>query len=94
MAQQKYFQMNKQVTFGHILTILIMIIFPLLLWGINLEIRNEKQTTDILNNKEDIKDIEKDTKVMLEIIQINHNETMSGLHSIELKLKDKQNRLN
>ena len=92
MVQQKHFQMNKQVTFGHILTILIMIIFPLLLWGINLEIRNEKQTADILNNSQDIEEIEKDTRIMLEIIQMNHNETMKGLHSIELKLKDKKDR--
>lgn len=92
MVQQKYFQMNKQVTFGHILTILAIIIIPLFLWGVNVERRNEKQTADISNNTEDIKENKKDKKIMLEIIQNNHNETMKGIHSIDLQLKDKQDR--
>jgi hypothetical protein len=84
--------MNKQVTFGHILSFLAIIIIPLLIWGVNLEVRDSRQDKDIFNNKEDITEIKEDTRIMVELIQMNHNETMKGLHNIELQLKDKKDR--
>ena len=84
--------MNKQVTFSHILTILAIIVIPLMVWGINVEVRNNEQDSKIFNNKEDISEVKKDTKIMVGLIQMNHDETMKGLHNIELQLKDKEDR--
>ena len=84
--------MNKQITFGHILTILSIIVIPLIVWGVNVEVRNKAQNSAILNNKEDITEVKRDTKVMVGLIQMNHDETMKGLHNIELQLKDKKDR--
>jgi len=80
--------MNKQVNFGHILGLLSVIVIPLLIWGINVERRFEHV---IINTK----DINTVTGIILsnqKRIQDNHDEVMTGLHIIELQVKDKKDR--
>ncbi len=80
--------MNKQVTFGHILTILTIIIIPLMIWGVNVERRFEK----VIQNTSNIKSLEMYSKDSEETIQKYHIEVMEQLHNIELQLKDKKDR--
>jgi len=80
--------MNKQVNFGHILGLLSVFVIPLLIWGINVERRFEHV---IINTK----DINTVTGIILsnqKRIQDNHDEVMTGLHIIELQVKDKKDR--
>ncbi len=95
MVQQKYFQMKKQVTFGHILTILAIIIVPLFVWGVNVERRFEKvivNSEDVKENKSNIKNIQ----IQLSEKEVSDNANfilvLEKLHSIELQIKDKQDR--
>ena len=80
--------MNKQVTFGHILTILSIIIIPLFIWGINVQV----QLKQVEDNSEDIIELKKDSKLTNIIMQKNHIEVMKQLHNIELQVKDKEDR--
>lgn len=80
--------MNKTVTFGHILTILAIIIIPLFIWGINVEVKLEQ----VNDNSEDIVELKKDSKLTNIIMQKNHIEVMKQLHNIELQVKDKKDR--
>jgi cell division protein YceG involved in septum cleavage len=80
--------MNKTVTFGHILTILAIIIIPLFIWGINVEVKLEQ----VNDNSEDIIELKKDSKLTNIIMQKNHIEVMKQLHNIELQVKDKKDR--
>ncbi|MCP4083254.1 MAG: hypothetical protein GY743_23790 [Planctomycetaceae bacterium] len=80
--------MGKQITFGHILTILGIIIIPLIIWGINVE----KRFVKVIENTQDIEVLKVDYKSSSKAIQRNHNEVMYGLHKIELQLKDKKDR--
>lgn len=80
--------MSKQITFGHILTILSIIIIPMIIWGVNVEKRFEK----VISNTEDIKVLQERANSSAITIQNNHKEVMMGLHNIELQLKDKKNR--
>lgn len=80
--------MNKQVTFGHILSFLAIIVIPLLIWGF----RVESGLGQTRNNTEDIIELKKDSKLTNIIMQKNHIEVMKGLHNIELQVKDKKDR--
>lgn len=80
--------MNKQVTFGHILSFLAIIVIPLLIWGF----RVESGLSDIKNNSIDIIELKKDSRLTNIIMQKNHIEVMKGLHNIELQVKDKKDR--
>ena len=80
--------MNKQVTFGHILTILAVIIVPLFVWGVNVERRFEQ----VISNTSDVKSIEKDVKVLQENTNENYIKILKELTEIKLELKDKQDR--
>lgn len=80
--------MKRQVTFGHILTILSIIIIPLMVWGVNVERRFEQ----VISNTEDIKKLENNSGDLMSLILENHKETMEGIHSLELQLKDKKDR--
>jgi len=86
--QKKNFKMNKQVTFGHILTILAVIIVPLFVWGVNVERRFEQ----VISNTSDVKSIEKDVKVLQENTNENYIKILKELTEIKLELKDKQDR--
>jgi len=80
--------MNKQVTFGHILTILSIIVIPLMVWGVNVERRFEQ----VIDNANDIESITIELNGSRDDIQTNHLEVMKQLHNIELQLKDKKDR--
>ena len=84
--------MSKNVTFGHILTILAIIIIPLFLWGINAEIRIGRNEDNTSINKTEIAEIKSEYKKIIELISEKHDKTMEGLHKIELQVKDKQDR--
>ncbi|MAF37137.1 hypothetical protein CL622_08555 [archaeon] len=79
---------KNQVNFGHILSILAIVIIPLLIWGFSVEAMRkdvERNTNDITEIKSEAKEIKlQNTK--------NHNEVMDKLHEIELQLKDKKDR--
>ena len=79
---------EQQVTFGHILTILAVLIIPLVIWGATIESRFEQVKT----NKTNIEKLERvDTDSAIERKK-NHEEVMDLLHRIELQLKDKQDK--
>lgn len=80
--------MNRQVTFGHILTILSVIVIPLLIWGVSIETRFKQ----VIQNSKDIEVVTFDLNQSHEKIEQNHLEIMLQLHNIELQLKDKKNR--
>lgn len=80
--------MNKQVTFGHILTILGIIVLPLIIWGINVERRFER----VIINTAEIEVLKVNQTKFRGIIQNNHLQIMGQLHLIELQLKDKKDR--
>jgi len=80
--------MKNQVTFGHVLTVLAIIVLPLLLWGINVEKRLEK----VINNSEEIKLLKTELKDSKKSNQDNFDEVLEKLHNIELVLKDKKDR--
>lgn len=80
--------MNKQVTFGHILTILAVIVIPLMVWGVNVERRFEH----VIDNSKEIQTLKEYTLKSSEKTQLNHDEVMGQLHNIELQLKDKKDR--
>ena len=86
--QQQYIQMNKQVTFGHILTFLGIIVIPLIIWGNSIETRFER----VIVNSNEIEDLKIESKNADVTIQNNHIEIMQQLHNIELQLKDKKDR--
>jgi len=80
--------MNKTVTFGHILTVLAIIIIPLMVWGINVERRFEH----VITNSEDINELKINYIQSSNVIQKNHIEVMEQFHKLELQLKDKEDR--
>ena len=80
--------MRNQVTFGHLIALLIGIIIPVIIWGANVERRFEQ----VIHNTEDVKVLKAEVKEAAKISQKNHNEVMDGLHKIELQLKDKQDK--
>ena len=87
--------MRKQVTFGHILTILSIIIVPLFVWGVNVERRFEKVITnseDVQQNEASIKEIQTQLSKKEESDNANFILVLEKLHDIELQMKDKQNR--
>lgn len=80
--------MSKQVTFGHILTIMGLIIVPLLIWGVNVERRFEH----VINNSNEIETL-KIKSIDVEATSLKrHLEVKEMLHDIQLKLKDKKDR--
>lgn len=90
MVQQKYIEMNKQVTFGHVLTIVSIIVIPLLIWGVNVEVRFER----LDKYREDIIYLKESQARTYEVINKNQLEIISKLQELELQLKDKENRKN
>ena len=80
--------MNKTVTFGHILTLLAIIVIPLMVWGINVEKRFEH----VIVNSKNINELKINYIQSSNIIQNNHIEVMEQFHKLELKLTDKQDR--
>jgi hypothetical protein len=80
--------MNKEVTFGHVLTIFSIIVIPLLIWGVNVEVSIERFNS----YKEDIIYLRESQNRTYEIINKNQIEILNKLQEMELQLKDKENR--
>ena len=80
--------MQKQVTFGHILSILAIIVLPLLVWGINVETRFEK----VIENSNNINIIKIEQKENSLLVNENYIEIIKQLNRIELKVNDKKDR--
>jgi len=74
-------QTLNKVTFGHLLTILAIILIPLLVWGVSIENRFEQ----VIDNTEDIKDLEKEDKSLEDTIDTNHIEIMKVLLEIQIE---------
>ncbi len=80
--------MEKQVTFGHIMTLLSVIVIPLIIWGVNVEKRLETPTM----NKEAITEIKADIKSSQNTNQKNFDKVIKQLNDIKLEMKDKEDR--
>lgn len=80
--------MNKQVTFGHVLSILAILVFPLIIWGVSIETRFKQ----VIENTKDIDAVTIDLNSNHQKVETNHLEIMVQLHNIELQLKDKKDR--
>ena len=80
--------MKNQVTFGHLLALLIGIIIPIIIWGSNVERRFEQ----VIHNTEDIEVLKNDLKETSKTNQENFDKVFEYLHNIELELKDKKDR--
>lgn len=80
--------MKNNVNFGHILTILAIIVIPLIIWAVNVEKRFEQ----VLTNAKEIEVLKTNQKEQRSENQNNHDEVMTQLHQIELQLKDKKDR--
>ena len=79
--------MNKQVTFGHILTILVMIIIPILIWSKNVEVRFSQvvQNTKTMNeNSLQIKDLEQSDNDFKDLIHSNQIEVMNEFSDLKV----------
>ena len=79
--------MSKQVTFGHILTILVMIIIPILIWSKNVEVRFSQvvQNTKTMNeNSLQIKDLEQSDNDFKDLIHSNQIEVMNEFSDLKV----------
>ena len=74
-------QTLNQVTFGHLLTILAVILIPLLVWGVSIENRFEQ----VIDNTADIKEIKQTDKNLENKIEANQKEIMIVLLKIQVE---------
>ena len=85
--------MKSTVTFGHILTILAIIIIPLFIWGVNVETRFEKTIDNSESINEIKKDVlkleEKDVK-MKDLIQKNQIEVIKGISELKVLIEKRK----
>lgn len=77
--------MKNQVTFGHLLTIVSILVIPLIVWGVNVESRFQQ----VIYNKESVQENTINIKSVNIQMQENHEEQMKATHRIELLLTDK-----
>jgi hypothetical protein len=85
--------MKKQVTFGHILTILAIIILPLLAWGINTERRFEKvieNSKEILEMTTDIEALENKDEDIINLIHDNQIKVIEGISEVKVLIAKKK----
>ena len=80
--------MDKQMTLGNILTALAVLIIPLFLWGMKME----GKASQVDKNETDIIHIKRKNEETLKLILSNHLEVIHGLHTIDMKLTEKENR--
>lgn len=62
------------------------------LWAASVEISLNNNSKDILENSEDIEIIQEDAREIQKKLEENHDEVMNAFHSLELQLKDKEDR--
>lgn len=80
--------MKNQVTFGHLVALLVGIVIPVIIWGANVERRFEQ----VIHNTTDIEMLQKELKEASDKNQENFNKVFEYLHNIELELKDKKDK--
>lgn len=84
--------MGKQITLGHAISFIVGILIPILIWGVGVERSIAKSRAEIENNKKEIEELKGNYKTLKITIDDNHKELINGIHSLDLKLKDKANR--
>lgn len=80
--------MERQVTLGNLLTILVGIIFPVFIWGVYVE----KKMDIVDRHEKSIELLETNQTIINANINKNHIEMMRELNEIKLALKDKKDR--
>lgn len=80
--------MERQVTLGNLLTILVGIIFPVFIWGVYVE----KKMDIVDRHEKEIELLETNQTIINANINKNHIEMMRELNEIKLALKDKKDR--
>ena len=88
-------KMKNQVTFGHFVTIMSVIILPAIGWVITAEQRFQQT----LKNEQEIEKVKIEMKEQVrrqemkdEKLQESYNKIMEGIYELKLELKDKQDR--
>ena len=81
-------QTLNKVTFGHLLTILAIILIPLLVWGVSIENRFEQVT----HNTTHIQELTKEDKRSAIKQENQYDEVIQLLNDIKLQLKDKKDK--
>ena len=77
---------------GHVISLVIGIFIPIIVWGVYVERALEKTKIDITNNRTDIDYLKISHEKLRDLIIDNHDETIRAIHAVDLKLKDKANR--
>lgn len=80
--------MKTQVTFGHLVMVIIGIIIPVIIWGANVERRFEQ----VITNTEDVQEMKKEVRQLQATTNENYIKILEKLNDIELQLKDKKDR--
>ncbi len=87
--------MKNQVTFGHFVTIMSVIIIPAIAWVVTAE----KRFQQTLKNEQEIEKVKIEMKEQVrrqeikdEKLQESYNKIMEGIYELKLELKDKQDR--
>lgn len=79
--------MKNTVTFGHILTILGIIIIPLIIWGANIEGRSNDNSKDIVEIKDDVSNLEDKDDQIINLIQKNQIEVISEFSDVKVLIE-------
>jgi len=85
---------STSANFGHLIKGLLSVAVPIIIFGATLKIDANRLEVYVDKNTSDIIELEKDNKEIKSTMQDNHEEVIDILHSIQLKLKDKQDRGN
>lgn len=80
--------MKNQVTFGHLLFIMSILVLPLIGWGVTIETRFK----DPIQNAKDIEEIKEEVKQLQETTNKNYIKILEKLNDIELEMQNKKNR--
>ena len=87
--------MKNQVTFGHLLSVISIFGIPFLIWMKNVEVRSQqivRNKQEIIVVKNEIKEERAAREKIERDIQASYNKILDKLHSIELKVENKQDR--
>ena len=79
--------MKNTVTFGHILSLLAIIVIPLLIWGANVEMRSSDNSKSIIDIKADVGNLEIKGDQMKDLIQKNQIEVIQGISELKVLIE-------
>lgn len=82
------FDLKNEVTFGHALTLISILVIPLIIWGV----RVENRFTIVENNKKELEEIRRDLKDIIKNQDTNYQKLYDLMVDIKLQLKDKVDR--